>query len=249
MKSAASRKPAAQTAASIIAAAPELDSFAPAYDANFGWPEDAPTNGIAIAPPIDWQPGDPNPEASTPEASGLTVVPKRITLREHIEGTDAIIRTIGDLDEEDLTPEAKDELSAMLISALAGTRKKVDATAAAIAGLEHRLAADKAERDRLAKRVQRDERQLERLEDYVLAVLEASNLDKIDGETSTLARRPNPPSVVPDTSVAGPLAREFVREPKPAPWSEDKTAIKTAIAAGRQIPGFAVGRSIRLVRS
>ena len=238
----------------ILESAPDLlDAYAPAYDANFSWPEDAPTNGrtvtngIEIIPPVDWREGDP--EASTPEASGLTVVPKRITLRAHIEGVDAILLTIGDLDEEDLTPEEKDELSAMLISALAGTRKKVDATAAAMASLEHKLAADKAERDRLAKRVQRDERQLERLEDYVLAVLEASDLPCIEGETSTLKRQKNPASIVPDSTFCGPLAPEFVREPKPAPWTDDTNAIRIAIKAGRLVPGFASVSAMRLVRS
>jgi hypothetical protein len=245
MKSA--RKPAPQTAAGIIAAAPDLlDPYAPAYDSEYSWPEDRPTSGIDIIPPIDWREGDPNPEASAP---ALTIVPKRITLRAHIEGVDAILATIGDLDDDELTPEAKDELSAMLISALAGTKKKVDATAGAMARLEHQLEADKAERDRLAKRVHRDERQLERITDYVLAVLEASHLDAIEGETSTLKRRANPPGIVNDTSVAGPLAREFVREPKPAPWAEDKTAIKVAIKAGRIVPGFACASAMRLVRS
>jgi hypothetical protein len=245
MKRAAARKAAPQTVAEIIAAAPDLlDPYAPAYDSEYSWPEDQPTNGIEVAPPIDWHPGDPNPEAS-----GIALVPRRITLREHIEGVDAILLTIGDLDDEELTPEAKDELSAMLIAALAGTKKKVDSTAGAMASLEHKLEADKAERDRLAKRVQRDERQLERLEDYVLALLEASGLDSIEGETSTLKRRANPPSIVNDTSLAGPLAREFVREPKPAPWSEDKTSIKIAIKAGRLVPGFACASTMRLVRS
>jgi hypothetical protein len=229
----------------ILESAPDLlDAYAPAYDAEYSWPEDQPTNGIEVAPPIDWLPGDPNPEAS-----GIALVPKRITLRAHIEGVDAILLTIGDLDEEDLTPDEKDELSAMLISALAGTKKKVDATAAAMASLEHKLAADKAERDRLAKRVQRDERQLERLEDYVLAVLEASNLPCIEGETSTLKRQKNPASVVPDPTFCGPLAPEFIREPKPAPWTDDKNAIKIAIKAGRLVPGFACASAMRLVRS
>jgi hypothetical protein len=234
----------------ILESAPDLlDPYAPAYDAEYSWPEDQPTNGIEVAPPIDWLPGDPNPEASMPEASGIALVPKRITLRAHIEGVDAILLTIGDLDEEDLTAEEKDELSAMLISALAGTRKKVDATSGAIARLEHQLAADKAERDRLAKRVQRDERQLERLEDYVLAVLEASNLPCIQGETSTLKRQKNPASVVPDPTFCGPLAPEFIREPKPAPWTEDKNAIKIAIKGGRIVPGFTTASEMRLVRS
>jgi hypothetical protein len=268
MKRATTRKSATQTAAGIIASAPDLlDPYAPYDDPlqpdPINWSPEI-TNGISLAPPIGWQPGDPayNTDAIDGQAltdglklhreyaaaNSLMVVPRR-SLWEHISEIDAIADTIEAMEDEDLTEAARSELAALLLGAVAGTRKKADATAAVMARLEHRAEAQKAERDLLDKGMKRSLRQLERLGDYVLQVLDAAGLDRIEGDVSTLARRRNPAGIIPDTAVSGPLAREFVREPKPAPWTEDKTAIRVAIAAGRQVPGFACHQSVRLVRS
>jgi hypothetical protein len=218
------------------------------------------TNGISLIPPEGWMSGDPEtsepPELKMPlsvlrpelSAPALRIVPKQ-SLREHISEVDAIADTIEAMDAEELTEAARAGLAALLLGAVAGTKKKVDATAAVMARLEHRAEAQKAERDLLDKGMKKSLCQLERLSDYVLRVLDAAGLDRIEGDVSTLARRRNPASVVVDTSLAGPLDRSFVREPRPAPWTEDKTAIRVAIAAGRQVPGFACHQSVRLVRS
>jgi Siphovirus Gp157 len=234
-------------AADILSSASDLfDPYAfdgdPSQPDPINWSDEV-TNGISLASPIDWRHGDPGFSAPA-----LALVPRR-SLREHISEVDAIADTIEAMDDEDLTEEARARLAAMLLGAIAGTKNKVDATTAVMARLEHRAEAQKAERDLLDQGLKRSLHQLDRLGDYVLQVLDGAGLDRIEGDVSTLTRRRNPASVVPDGTVSGPLAREFVREPKPGPWSEDKTAIRVAIAAGRQVPGFACYQSVRLVRS
>lgn len=180
----------------------------------------------------------------------LTIVPRR-SLGALVGGVEAIADAIEALDDETMTPELRDSLSEQLVEALAGTKKKVDSTSAVLAMFESLEAAAKAERERLEKREAYYARQTERLSTYVLAVLTASKLDKIDGETSTLAKRMNPPSVRIDVDVAT-LPAEFVRyaaPPPPPPPAADKVGLKRALTAGRVIDGVRLERSARLVRS
>ncbi len=179
----------------------------------------------------------------------IALVPQRHTLVDHMADVDAILDTLAGLDDETLTDEARDELSAMLNRAVSGTKAKIDSTARVLANLEAAEAAAKAEAARLDARAKYFSRQQERLTDYLKAVMTASNLTRLEGHTSGIALRLNPPAVVPDASVAGPLAPEFVRPPKPMPWEIDKNSIKAAIGAGREVPGFATARASRLVRS
>lgn len=173
--------------------------------------------------------------------------PAKQTLREHITSVDAIAFAIEELDDEALTDAMRDEISAELIGAIAGTKAKVDNTARVLAMLEHLQTAAAAERDRLAARAARFERQHERLEKYVLATLEASGLDKLDGDTSTLSRRLNPPRVELDPEAK--FDAEFLRY-KPAPPAEpDKDLIKRALKSHREVAGARLTQSARLVRS
>jgi hypothetical protein len=189
------------------------------------------------------RPGAPDPDPDETFA-------RRLSLREHVEGVEAIAEAIEQLDDETLAPEARDELSAALIEALAGTRKKVDAVASTLALFESLRIAAATEHDRLARRADFYARQTERLETFVLAILSASKLTSLDGEKSTLARRLNPPSVVVDDESAIPT--EFLRwppvppEPPPVP---DKAAIKKAILGGNTVYGCRLERTVRLVRS
>jgi len=110
----------------------------------------------------------------------LSVVPapaeKRRSLGDYVSGVDAIIDTIESLDAEDLPEADRQELSEMLIAELAGTRKKVDATNAALATWEGLEASAAREIERLDARRKRYARLRESLELYVLAILEASHL-------------------------------------------------------------------------
>lgn len=180
-------------------------------------------------------------------APALEVVPKR-SLRERIGGVDLILETIEALDDEALTDDVRDELSRQLITELAGTRAKVDATSAVLAMLEGLEAAANREIERLTIRAKRFARQQERLTDYVLATLDASQLTRIEGDTSTLARRPNPAKVE-ITEIAA-IPREYLRH-KPAPPPEpDKTAIARDLKKERPVPGACLApKTYRLVRS
>jgi Siphovirus Gp157 len=198
---------------------------------------------------IDWS------EFEAPPATfGLAIVPKpeapqapRVSLRRHIEGVEAIADTIEGLDDETLSAEERDELSAMLIGAIAGTKRKVDNTSNVLAMYEALEAGAKAEKERLAKRESFYARQIERLTDYVIATMTASDILKLEGETSTFALRKNPPSVVIEAGAT--FAYEFMVYPEaPAP-RPDKDAIKRALKAKREIAGASLQSTMRLVRS
>ena len=177
----------------------------------------------------------------------LAVVPKR-SLRDHVSGIDLIIETIQALEDDDaLTDEAREDLSRMLVGELAGTRRKVDNVNGALATWESLDAAAAKEIERLQKRRERFSKLTDRLEMHVLAVLEASDLPKIEGEISTLARKKNPPSVAVLEPAAVPV--EYMRQPAPPKAAPDKALIKSALLAGAEVPGCGLVSSYRLVRS
>jgi len=182
--------------------------------------------------------------------SGLALVPKR-SLFEHIRDVEGIAELVDALDDSnELAPELSAELSEKLIRAIAGTREKVDRCAGILALFEAAEAAAVAERARLDARALYFARQHDRLSEYVLAVLTASKLDRIDGETSTLTRHRNPPRVVIDDENAIPT--EFLRWPDPLPDPDpepDKNAIKAAIRGGVEVPGARLVTTFKLVRS
>jgi hypothetical protein len=195
------------------------------------------------APDLNAWEGDDAPAAR----AQLAVVPKR-SLRDHVEGIDLIIETIEALEDDgELTDETRDQLSAMLVTELAGTRRKVDNVNGALATWESLDAAAAKEIERLQKRRSRFARLTERLELHVLALLEASKLPAIEGNISTLARKKNPPSV--QIADAAAVPADYLRTPpapKPVP---DKTLIKSALQAGAEIPGCTLAAGYRLVRS
>lgn len=174
-------------------------------------------------------------------------VETRRTLADHVSGVEAIIDTIEGLDDESLTDEDRTDLSEMLIAELAGTRKKVDNVSAALSTWESLEAAATREIERLDARRTRFARSRQRLTDYVLATMEASNLPKLEGDFVTLTRRLNPPSVLVDDAEAIPGAYMRV-PPVPAPQA-DKTAIKAALKAGADVPGARLIQTARLCRS
>lgn len=236
--------PATEYASKVLQAMlddPTLDLHPPPFDGQFSWPED---DGVDATQP-----------ATQPATFGLSLVPApakvdppaRISLRAHIEGVDAIASTIEQLDDTDLTPTVRDELSELLIAALAGTKRKVDDTSRVLAMFAHLEAAAAGERDRLDKRAKYYARQADRLATYVLATLDASNLDRLDGETSTLRRQRNPPHLVIAPGAA--IPHEWLVYPDAPPPHPDKTAIAKALKARRAVPGCTLESTYRLVRS
>jgi hypothetical protein len=191
-------------------------------------------------------------EASIERVSNVRFMPAaapdpRKTLREHLSDVDAIADTIEAFDAENLTDEARNELAAMLLDAITGTKRKIDNSTQVLAMYEHLETAALAEGARLQLRAKRFARQRERLENYLIATIEQSGLKKLDGETSAIALRICPERVVIDDENAIPPA--FLRIPAPPAAVPDKTAIKQAIAAGAVVDGAHVERGMRLVRS
>jgi hypothetical protein len=184
-------------------------------------------------------------EAPEPAPSALAIVPKG-SLRSHIEGVDLILEALEQLDGENLTDQRKLELSEDLISALAGTRQKVDNVNSVLSMFEGLEASASKEIERLKARAARYANQRQRLTDYVLATMEASHLLKLDGETSTLALRRNPPSVCIDDMSQ--IPGEYLRYPVPA-LTVDKTAIARDLKAQHDVPGARLVQSVRLVRT
>jgi hypothetical protein len=183
---------------------------------------------------------------------GPVLVPKR-SLFAHVQEVEDIASLVDQLaGENELTPETAETLSAALCASIAGTKEKVDRTASVLAAFEAAEAAAIAERSRLDLRCRRFHLMTERLENYVLAVLTASNLDKIDGHTSTLARRKNPPKVVIDDESVIPW--DFMRLPEVPPEPEavpDKKLIAAALKVDpASVPGARLQPdNFRLVRS
>jgi hypothetical protein len=211
---------------------------------------------IASGDPYSWTPEDADAYDTTPAAefsggAGIALVPpappKKPTLRDRMERVAYIADTIEALDDEAMTDDLRDHLSEQLVVELAGTREKVDAVANVLAMFEGLAATAEKEIERLAKRANRYTRQAKRLEVYVLAVMSASKLDRIDGETSTLVRRLNPPKVVIDDGAA--IGHEFMFYPEAPPPHPDKGAIKKALLAKRKVAGARLERGERLARS
>jgi hypothetical protein len=183
--------------------------------------------------------------------ASLSLVPARKhSLVEHLSDVEAIQTTLESLDDDAMGPEAREDLERMLMEAIAGTRVKVDRTAAILSVFETATAAATAEAVRLKARAEYFERQRKRLETYVLAVMSASGLKKLDGATSTLASRNNPASVVIDDESRIPWDFFRVPEPRPdPPPAPDKKLIAQALRAGSAVEGARLVASQRLVRS
>jgi hypothetical protein len=170
-----------------------------------------------------------------------------LTLIDQVEEVGHLLAIVQDIDQDDITPEHRAALESELLAAIHGTRQKVDRTAAALAALENAEAAAASEGLRLSTRRDRFRRQREQLEQYCLAIIQASGLKALDGFTATLKPRNNPPAVW--VAPAAELPLEFLRDPKPAAPSPDKAAIKQALDRGEYVPGCRITRTVRLVRS
>jgi hypothetical protein len=175
-----------------------------------------------------------------------------MSLWEHVADVENIADLVDALDRADeLTPEVSEDLQKALIAAICGTKDKIDRSTSVLARFEAAEAAAKLERDRLDARVKYFARQAERLSEYLLAVLTASKLDRIDGETSSIQRRKNPARVEIEDEDAIPF--DFLRfppEPPPPPPVPDKKAIAAALKLDPEsVPGARLVQTFKLVRS
>lgn len=83
-----------------------------------------------------------------------------------------------------------------------------------------------------------------RMRDYLLNCMQLAGVQKIEGPYFKLAQRENPPAIIIDEP--GLIPAEFMRQPDPPPPAPDKTAIKEALKAGKEVPGAHLARGVRL---
>jgi Siphovirus Gp157 len=181
-------------------------------------------------------------------APALALVPKRFSLYEHVRDVEGIADLVEALDAAgELTPQTQEQLEHALCAAIAGTKEKIDRTTCVLAQFEAAEAAAKTERDRLDVRAKYFARQRERLEDYCMAVLTASKLPRIDGNTSSISVRKNPAKLVIDDAMEIPW--EYMTLPEPPPAEPDNAAIKAALKNGVEVSGARLVQTSRMVRS
>lgn len=84
----------------------------------------------------------------------------------------------------------------------------------------------------------------ERLTAYLLSNMQHAGISKIESPHFCLSVRSNPAAVV--INEPGLIPAEFMRQPEPPPPSPDKTAIKEAIKAGKEVPGAHLAQGVRL---
>lgn len=139
---------------------------------------------------------------------------------------------IGDLEnlEEGVAPP--EELQALVLSCMEAAVEKRDA----LAGAYHRKQAEiRALKDRALDaeaKARRVENSLERLEDYILKILDMRGEKQIRGEQYRIGWQRNPARVEVDLGIA--LPPEYVRE-VPARYEADKQRIRAALEAGVQL--------------
>jgi hypothetical protein len=168
-----------------------------------------------------------------------------LTLVERIRECDVLARTLDDLDEDELAPEAIEELTRELLAALTGTRDKVDSTTGVLVAWESAAHVAAREIERLEKRKAHFERNVARLHVYILHALTTANVKELHGHTSTLGAKLNPPKVVIDDEAAVPA--EFLRTPPPPAAVPDKAKIKAALAAKTAVAGCRLAQGYRVV--
>jgi Siphovirus Gp157 len=151
-----------------------------------------------------------------------------VAIQDHLEAL---------FDTYDMTEEGSPEREALTYEIavyLEAEIRKVDSIAGYLAHCEAQQEFAAQEIKRLQERKSSWARKQERLEDYIIRVMELAGKPKLEGRTSTLSVRPCPPSVeVVDQSLVPPeYIRTVVTE------SVDKTAAKAALKAGENIAGL-----------
>ena len=112
--------------------------------------------------------------------------------------------------------------------------KSLDATAAAIKQAEAEMAA----------RRKAAEKRADHLREYAKTCMEIAGVTKIECPHFALTIKKNPASV--DVFEPGLIPAEFMKQPEPPPSAPDKTAIKAALQAGRDVPGALLAQGTRL---
>ena len=154
---------------------------------------------------------------------------RRITLYSVNEDLLALVDSLDLCD----TDEQRAACDAEILAAMEAQVRKTDSFGRFLAHLESQAALAEKEIARLEARQSAFLRARDRLEAYAVRTMQALNLPRLEGETSSLSLRYNTPAVdIRDESII-PGAFKIVRQTV----SCDKRAIKQAIDHGESVPG------------
>ncbi|MGA0608873.1 siphovirus Gp157 family protein [Caldimonas sp. KR1-144] len=117
-------------------------------------------------------------------------------------------------------------------------------TAMVVRNMQSLAASIKEAEASMAARRKALEARAERLTAYLLQNMQATGITKIESPHFALTVKNNPASVV--INEPGLIPAEFMRQPEPPPPAPDKTAIKEAIKAGKEVPGAHMVQGVRL---
>jgi len=115
-----------------------------------------------------------------------------------------------------------------------------------IRNMEASAAAIKEAEQQMAERRKAIEKRAEYIKERLKTGMEIAGVQKIDCSHFAITIAKNPPSV--DIFEPGLIPSEFMKTPTPPPPAPDKTAIKDAIRAGKEVPGamLSQGTSLRI---
>lgn len=141
-----------------------------------------------------------------------------------------------DLDDQTVADTLEGMTGAIEVKAVnvACVARNLEATAGAIREAEAQMSARRKAIEARADGLRR----------YLLACMQQTGIQKIESPYFRLAVRDNPAAV--DVFDAKQLPAEFMRQPEPPPPAPDKSAIKEALKAGRDVPGARLTQGQRL---
>lgn len=143
-----------------------------------------------------------------------------------------------------VTDEERAECDRELARTIAQQLHKVDDFNRFLAHLESQTQLAAAEIQRIEARSRRIFRTQKRLEEYAIQTMQTWGLKVLDGETSQLRLRQNPPAVEITDDVLVPNEYRRIVES----ITIDKRSIKRAIEEGLEVPGAHLRSGISLVR-
>lgn len=121
---------------------------------------------------------------------------------------------------------------------------KAQNVAYAIRTLEANAAAIKEAEKQMADRRKSMENRAMHIKQYLQTCMEIAGVSKVECPHFALTIKNNPPSV--EVYEPGLVPAEFMKTPEPPPPVPDKTAIKEAIKAGKEVPGAHIVQGKRL---
>ncbi|MFC4275532.1 siphovirus Gp157 family protein [Achromobacter aloeverae] len=110
--------------------------------------------------------------------------------------------------------------------------------------LEAVCASIKEAEQKMANRRRVIEKKVERIKNYVLQVMQANDIQRIECPHFVLSIAKNPPSVLIEDERQ--IPQDYFTSPPPPPPHVDKALIKKAIQDGFEVPGAKLQQGVRL---